>query len=149
MGIKIICKNKRASFDFFLDEKWEAGLQLQGTEVKSIREGKVSLSEAYVGFGPNQELWLYNMYVAQYNFGNRFNHEENRKRKLLLHKKELEKIYHEMKVGQKTMVPTILYFKGSKIKLEFALAKGKKLHDKRADSAKKDVERKLRQGDFN
>ncbi|GAB4010748.1 MAG: SsrA-binding protein SmpB [Bdellovibrio sp.] len=148
MGIKIIERNKRASFDFFLLEKYEAGIVLQGTEVKSLRAGKVSLTEAYVHLDEFGEVWLYNMNIAQYEFGNIHNHEEGRKRKLLLHKAQAAEIYHRMKAEKLTIIPTQIYFKDSKVKVEIALAKGKKQHDKRQTEAKRDVERKLRRGDY-
>jgi len=148
MGIKIIAKNKRASFDYALEERIEAGIELQGTEVKSLRAGKVSITEAYITIDKHGEAWAYNIIIGQYDFGNRFNHEENRKRKLLMHKKQIEDLGHDMKAGGYTIVPTAIYFKGSRVKLEIALGKGKKLHDKRQDQAKKDVERKLKQRNF-
>ena len=149
MAIKIIAKNKRASYDYFLEQKYEAGLALKGTEVKSLRLGKVSLAESYIGIDKDFEVWIYNMNIAQYEFGNINNHEEARKRKLLLNKQEISEIYHRMKAESMTIVPTMIYFSKGKIKLEIALAKGKKQHDKRQDKAKKDIERKLQQRDFN
>lgn len=148
MGIKVIERNKKAGFDFFLLEKYEAGIVLQGTEVKSLRAGKVSLTEAYVHLDEFGEVWLYNMNIAQYEFGNIHNHEEGRKRKLLLHKAQAAEIYHRMKAEKLTIIPTQIYFKDSKVKVEIALAKGKKQHDKRQTEAKRDVERKLRRGDY-
>lgn len=148
MAIKIIAKNKRASYDYFLEQKYEAGLVLQGTEVKALRLGKVSLAESYIAIDRDFEVWIYNMNIAQYEFGNINNHDEARKRKLLLNKKEISEMYHRMKAEALTIVPTMIYFSRGKIKLEIALAKGKKQHDKRQDKAKKDVERKLRQRDF-
>jgi SsrA-binding protein len=148
MGIKIIATNKKASHDFFLTEKYEAGLVLQGTEVKSLREGKVSIKEAFIMLDKKGEAWAHNITIPQYEFGNINNHEETRKRKLLLHKKELIKIFHEAKAKALTIVATKIYFKNSNVKIEIALAKGKKLHDKRATEAKKDVEKKLRQQKF-
>ncbi len=148
MGIKIIAQNKRASFDYALEEKLEAGIVLVGTEVKSLREGKVSINEAFIGFDKRDELWAYNILIPHYAFGNQFNHEENRKRKLLVHKKEAAKLKQKMKMGGYTIVPTIIYFKDSNVKIEIALGKGKKLHDKRQDQQKKDVERKLKQRNF-
>lgn len=147
MGIKIIAKNKRASFDYQLDDKTEAGIVLQGTEVKSLRDGKVTLGEAHITIDSNMEVWLYNMNIGQYEFGNRHNHEEARKRKLLLNRHEIEDFVHRMKTEKLTLIPTMIYFKDSNIKVEIALGKGKKLHDKRQDEAKKDVERQLRRGD--
>jgi len=146
MGIKIIAKNKRASYDYFLEEKFEAGIMLLGTEVKSLRDGKVSIAEAHVTIDNKGEAWINNMLIPQYEFGNINNHAENRKRKLLLHKKEIEKIDHLMNTKRLALVPTIIYFKRSLIKLEIALGKGKKRHDKRQDEAKKDVERKIQRG---
>jgi len=148
MGIKVIAKHKRASYDYFLKEKFEVGMILLGTEVKSLREGKVSISEAYIVIDKNNEMWAYNITIGHYEFGNINNHDETRKRKLLLHKKEIENIKHEMKAGGMTIVPTMIYFKRNNIKLEIALGKGKKQHDKRRDSAKKDIDRKLRRGDY-
>ena len=146
MGIKIIAKNKRASYDYFLKEKYEAGMVLQGTEVKSLRAGKVSISEAHVTIDQNLEAWLYNMNIPHYEFGNINNHKEDRKRKLLLNKNEIENIKHEMSAGGLALIPTIVYFKGSTVKVEIVLGKGKKHYDKRDDKAKKDVERKLKRG---
>jgi SsrA-binding protein len=148
MGIKIIVKNKRASYDFFLEKSYEAGLVLQGTEVKTLRLGKVTLAESYVTVDNKGEVWIYNMNIPHYEFGNIMNHEEARKRKLLLHNKEIVEIYHKMKAENLTIIPTKIYFKGSRVKIEIALAKGKKMHDKRQDKAKKDVQRKLQQRDY-
>lgn len=148
MGIKIIAKNKRASFDYFLERKFEAGMVLTGTEVKSLRNGKVSINEAHITIDDKGEVWAHNISIPPYEFGNIHNHEETRKRKLLLSKKEIAEIGHEMSIKRLTLIPTAIYFKDSLIKLEIALAKGKKLHDKREDSAKKDVERKLKRGIF-
>lgn len=148
MGIKVIAKNKRASYDYALSENYEAGLVLKGTEVKSLRAGKVTIAEAYVAIDPSGEVWIHNMNIPHFEFGNQFNHLETRKRKLLLNKKEISEIYHKMKAGGMTIVPTHIYFKDSKIKLGIALGRGKKQHDKRQDKAKKDVERRLRRGDY-
>lgn len=148
MGIKIIAKNKRASYDFALTEKFEAGIELLGTEVKSLRDGKASITEAHISVDRNDEIWAHNLKIAQYAYGNVNNHEEDRKRKLLLHKQEIKYIAHKVQAERLTIVPTIIYFKGSIVKIEIALAKGKKHYDKRHDQAKKDVERKLRQGEY-
>lgn len=148
MGIKIIAKNKRAAYDYFLSEKLEVGIQLQGTEVKSLRLGKGSIAESHVSIDKNGEMWIHNMLIPQYEFGNINNHQENRTRKLILHKKEIIKYSHSMKAGAMTIVPTILYFKKSLVKLEIALAKGKKLHDKRETEKKRDIEKKLKRGIF-
>lgn len=148
MSIKIIAKNKRASFDFQLLEKFEAGIELRGTEVKTLRNGKVSLNEAFVNIDKNGEMWVLNMTIPHYEFGNINNHEETRSRKLLLKREEIAKIEHEMMAQRLTMVVTMIYFKQSMVKLEVALARGKKMHDKRADTAKRDVERKLQRGQY-
>jgi SsrA-binding protein len=148
MGIKVIVKNSRAGYDFFLEEKFEAGLVLVGTEVKSLRDGKATLTDAFVTIDGSGEAWLYNLNIPHYTFGNINNHEEGRKRKLLLHRDEITQINKQMAQKGYTLIPTQLYFKDSRVKCEIALAKGKKNYDKRADSAKKDVERKLRQGNY-
>ncbi len=148
MSIKIIGTNKRASFDFTLKETFEAGIMLQGTELKVLREGKVSLAEAYVAIDGNGEVWAYNVLIPQYAFGNIHNHQESRIKKLLLNRQEITRIYHEMKTQQLSLVVTKLYFKDSKVKLEFALGKGKKLHDKREADKEKDVKRKLQRQNY-
>ncbi len=148
MGIKIIAKNKRARFDYNILDTFEAGIMLVGTEVKSIREGKITIGEAHITIDKNDEAWAHNIKIPHYEFGNQFNHEETRKRKLLLNKLEIEELAHRAKAERLSIVPTMIYFKKSRIKLEIGLGKGKKQHDKRHDQAKKDVERKLRRGDF-
>lgn len=147
-GIKIITSNKRAGYDFFLDEKFEAGLVLQGTEVKSLRDGKCTMSEAYCDFDKNNELWVKQLHIPPYAFGTYDNHQEARKRKLLLHDKELKHIQKSLATKGQTLIPTKLYFKGGRVKIEIALAKGKKLYDKRESTKEKEVERKLRQGKY-
>lgn len=146
MGIKIIAKNKRASYDYELKEKFEAGICLQGTEVKSLRNGKVTIGQSYVAIDKNEEAWIYNMHIAHYEFGNIHNHPEDRKRKLLLNKSEIEKISHQTKAQSLTIIPTIIYFKRSTVKVEIALGKGKKLFDKRQDEKTKEINQKLKRG---
>lgn len=148
MGIKIIAKNKRAGYDFFLEEKFEAGLVLQGTEVKSLRGGHCKISDAFCSIDKKGEIWINNLSIPIYEFGTYANHQETRKRKLLLHAKEIERIEKELKLKNLTLIPTKIYFKNSYIKLEVALAKGKKLYDKRESTKTKDIERKLRQGKY-
>ena len=148
MGIKIIGSNKRASFDYTLKETFEAGIALQGTEVKVLREGKVSLTEAFVVVDDNMEVWAYNVLIPQYTFGNINNHQESRVKKLLLKKAEIVRIYKEMKTQQLALIVTKIYFKDSRIKLEFALGKGKKLHDKREADKEKDIKKKLQRGNY-
>lgn len=148
MGVKIICKNQRAGYDYFLEEKYECGVALQGTEVKSLRLGKALINEAYVTIDSQGEVWLQNATIPHYEFGNINNHSETRKRKLLLNRTEIQQISKKMATKGYTIIPLALYFKDSLVKCEIALAKGKKLYDKRDTAAKKDVERKLRQGQF-
>lgn len=148
MGIKIICKNQRAGYDYFLEEKYECGVALAGTEVKSLRNGKGKIDEAYVTIDSAGEAWLQNATIPHYEFGNINNHPETRKRKLLLKREEIIQIEKKMATKGYTLIPIALYFKESLVKCEIALAKGKKLFDKRDTAAKKDVERKLRQGQF-
>jgi len=148
MGIKIICKNQRAGYDYFLEEKYECGIALLGTEVKSMRQGKGIINEAYVVIDSQGEAWLQNATIPHYDFGNINNHPETRKRKLLLKREEIQQIEKKMATKGYTLIPLTLYFKDSLVKCEIALAKGKKLFDKRDTAAKKDVERKLRQGQY-
>lgn len=148
MGVKIICKNQRAGYDYFIEDKYECGLSLVGTEVKSLRLGKGMINEAYVTIDSQGEVWLQNATIPHYEFGNINNHPETRKRKLLLNRAEIQAINKKMSTKGYTIIPLALYFKDSLVKCEIALAKGKKLFDKRDTAAKKDVERKLRQGQF-
>lgn len=148
MGIKLICKNQRAGYDYFLEEKYECGVALAGTEVKSLRNGKGKIDEAYVAIDSAGEVWLQNATIPHYEFGNINNHPETRKRKLLLKREEIAQIEKKMAVKGYTLIPLSLYFKDSLVKCEIALAKGKKVFDKRDTAAKKDVERKLRQGHY-
>jgi SsrA-binding protein len=148
MGIKIICKNQRAGYDYFLEDKYECGLSLLGTEVKSLRQGKGIINEAYVTIDSRGEAWLQNATIPHYEFGNINNHPETRRRKLLLKRAEILQIEKKMATKGYTIIPLALYFKDSLVKCEIALAKGKKLFDKRDTAAKRDVERKLRQGQY-
>ena len=147
MGIKIIARNKLASFEHFLTERCEAGIELKGTEVKSLRLGKADITDAHVEIDANGEAWLLNMRIPPYTFGNVHNHQEIRPRRLLLNRREIKQIVKAMDLDGLSIVPTSLYFKDSFVKIEVALAKAKHLHDKRADTAKRDVERRLRRGD--
>ena len=148
MGIKIISKNQRAGHDYFIEDKYEAGLELMGTEVKSLRAGKAIITEAFVTLDSKGEAWLINATIPHYDFGNINNHSEIRKRKLLLHREEITQISRKMATKGYSIIPLSLYFKDSLVKCEIALAKGKKAFDKRETTAKKDVERKLRQGKY-
>lgn len=148
MGIKIITKNQRAGYDYFIEDKYEAGLELLGTEVKSLRAGKAIITEAFVTLDAKGEAWLINATIPHYDFGNINNHPETRKRKLLLHREEITQISRTMSIKGYSIIPLSLYFKDSLVKCEIALVKGKKAFDKRETTAKKDVERKLRQGKY-
>ncbi|NPV76730.1 MAG: SsrA-binding protein SmpB [Anaerolineae bacterium] len=142
MPVKLIATNRKANFEFFLLEHFEAGIALKGTEIKSIRAGHVSLSEAYIQTDGN-EAWLVNAHVAPYDPANRFNHDPRRSRRLLLHKREIRKLWDSVRQKGVTVIPVKLYLKDNRAKLEIAIAKGKKLYDKRADIARKDVEREI------
>ena len=137
---KLIANNKKAYHDFFIDETYECGIALHGTEVKSMRMGKCSIKEAFVRI-EDGEVFVYGMHVSPYEKGNIFNKDPLRVRKLLLHKYEIRKLIGKMNQKGYTLVPLSVYFKGSLIKVEIALAKGKKLYDKRQDIAKKDQRR--------
>ncbi|MEG0092799.1 MAG: SsrA-binding protein SmpB [Erysipelotrichaceae bacterium] len=139
---KVIAFNRKASHDFFLEERFEAGLVLQGTEIKAIRKGSVQLKDAYVSF-INNEAFIKEMYIPQYDFGNRFNHDETRERKLLLHHLEIVKLEQKVKLKGYTIVPISLYLEKGMAKMEIALAKGKDLHDKRNAQKEKDAQREI------
>jgi len=125
-------RNSKALRDYFVDERFEAGIALRGTEVKSIRAGRVQINDAFARHEKG-ELWLYNMHVQEYDFGNLLNHEPRRKRKLLMHRHQIRKIGMALDAGGRTLVPLRLYFKEALIKVEVALCTGKKLFDKRDD----------------
>jgi SsrA-binding protein len=148
VGIKIITKNARAHYDFFIEDKYECGMALLGTEVKTLRQGKAKIEEAYVTIDGQGEVWLQNATIPHYDFGNINNHSETRRRKLLLNSQEIRSIEKVMATKGYTLIPLALYFKDSLVKCEIALAKGKKLHDKRDASQTRDIERKLRQGQY-
>lgn len=139
-AVKLIAQNKKAHFEYFLEELFEAGISLSGTEVKSLRQGKCSLKESFVRI-ENGEAFLYNMHISPYEQGNIFNKDPLRTRKLLLHKSEIRRLIGKVKTDGYTVVPIKIYFKGNYAKVQIALAKGKKLYDKRQDIAKKDQRR--------
>ena len=143
---KLIDNNKKAYHDYFILAKYEAGIVLHGTEVNSMRMGKCSIKEAFIRV-EDGEMYIYGMHISPYEKGNIFNKDPLRVRKLLLHKKEILKIFGKMKEQGITVVPLKVYFSGSLVKVEIGLAKGKKLYDKRADIAKKDQKREA-QRDF-
>jgi len=143
---KLIANNKKAYHDYFILETYEAGISLHGTEVKSLRMGKCSIKEAFIRI-EGGEMFIYGMHISPYEKGNIFNKDPLRIKKLLLHKSEIMKIFGKMKEKGIAVIPLKVYFKGSLVKLEIGLAKGKKLYDKREDIAKKDQKREA-QRDF-
>ena len=139
-SIKLISNNKKAYHDFFIDDTFEAGVSLHGTEVKSLRMGKCSIKEAFVRI-ENGEVFVYGMHISPYEKGNIFNKDPLRVKKLLMHRYEINKLMGKIKEKGFTLVPLKVYFKGSLVKVEIGLARGKKLYDKREDIAKKDQRR--------
>lgn len=139
-NIKNIAENRQARHEYFILESVEAGIELFGTEVKSIRQGGVSLKEAWISI-ENGEAWVKQMHIAPYEKGNIFNRDPLRERKLLMHKKEILRLYGRVKQDGLTLIPVSMYFKGSNVKVQVGLCKGKKLYDKREDAAKKDAKR--------
>ena len=139
-AVKLVANNKKAYHDYFIDEKYEAGLVLHGTEVKSLRMGKCSIKEAWVRI-QDGEVWVYGMHIRPYEKGNIFNKDPLRPRKLLMHKAEIGKLLGKVKEKGITLVPLQVYFKNGRAKLEIGLARGKKLYDKREELAKRDMRR--------
>ncbi len=144
MGEKLICNNKKAYHDYFIEEKFEAGMVLRGTEVKSLRLGKANLNDSFA-MVKGGEAFLHNLHISPYDFGNRENHDPERMRKLLLHKKEITKLFGKVREQGYSLVPLRLYFKNGLVKVEMGLAKGKKLYDKREDMKQKDMKRDVAQ----
>jgi len=142
MDIKVVATNRKASHEYFLLEHFEAGLVLQGTEIKSIRAGQISLAEAYVRVD-GREAWLMDAHIAPYDHAGRFNHEPRRPRKLLLHRSEVRQLWENVRQKGVTIVPLRVYIKEGRAKVEIAIAKGKKLYDKRQTIAKRDSEREM------
>lgn len=142
-GTKLIISNRRARFDYFLEDTFEAGLVLQGTEVKSLRDGKGSLAEAWVKIDEAGEAWLMQAHIPEYAFGNRNNHDPTRPRKLLLHRRELEQLSRAVSAKGSTLVPTRLYFRHGRAKLEIAIGKGKNVADKRQTAKERDAKREM------
>lgn len=140
--MKTICVNKSASFEYFIEERFEAGIMLVGSEVKSIRKGNVSLKECFI-FIENGEMKVKNMHIAPYDKGSFFNEDPRRDRKLLMHKKEIIRLFSKIKEKGYTLVPLKLYFNQSLIKMEVGLCKGKQLHDKRNSIKEKDIKRDM------
>jgi SsrA-binding protein len=141
--VKLIASNRKVNFQYEVITKYEAGLVLLGTEVKSLRESRVNLQDAYAKFIKN-ELWLVNCHINEYKFGNINNHDPLRNRKLLLNKRELRRIKSALEEKGLTLIPFKIYFKDSRVKIEMAVAKGKKLYDKRETIKKRDVNRNMK-----
>ena len=139
--------NRKAKFDYFIKDTIECGIELKGTEIKSIRNGSANLNDSYARI-KNFEVYLTNMYIARYEEANRFNHDERRERKLLLHKNEIIKLEHTITTNRYTLIPLRLYFKKNKVKIELGVCQGKKLYDKRESLKKKDMERQERLRDY-
>lgn len=142
MSVKVVATNRKARHEYSLLETYEAGISLQGSEIKSIRAGRISLAEAYVNVN-GREAWLVNAHIAPYDQASHNNHDPLRPRKLLLHKTEIRRIWDDVRQKGMTVVPLRVYLKEGRAKVEIAVAKGKKLYDKRADLAKRDAEREI------
>lgn len=142
MSIKNVAENRKARHDYELFDRYEAGLELKGTEIKSIRKGKVQMKDSYISIY-NGEAYIKGLHISPYEFGNRFNHDETRDRKLLLHKNEILKLDQSSRIKGYTVVPVKMYLKKGLAKLEIALAKGKNLHDKRESQKAKDAKREI------
>lgn len=140
---KVIATNRKASHDYFLEDRLEAGIALRGSEIKSLRASQVSLREAYVRTD-GQEVWLVNAHIAPYDPASRLNHDPRRERKLLLHRREIARLFEQVRQRGYTLIPTRIYLSGGRAKVEVALARGKKQYDKRREIADREAERDLR-----
>ena len=143
-GTKVLATNRKAKHEYFIEETYECGIELKGTEVKSIRNGRLNLTDGYASVD-NSEVFLKQVHISPYEQGNRFNVDPLRTRKLLLHKYEIRKLIGATTIKGYSLIPLSVYLKNGKVKVELALAKGKKLYDKRQDIAKKDAERRMNQ----
>lgn len=141
-GIKVIAENRKARHDFHIEETYEAGLVLTGTEIKSIRAGRVNLRDSHARI-ERGEVILYNMHIAPYEHGNRYNHDPERPRKLLLHRQEIDRLYGKVRMKGYALIPLRLYLRNGRAKIELALARGKKLYDKREDIAEREARRRI------
>jgi len=142
MGEKVVARNRRARHEYFILETFEAGISLQGSEIKSIRAGQISLAEAFVRLD-GKEAWLEDAHIAPYEQASIYNHEPRRSRKLLLHSTEIRKLWNTVRQRGVTIIPLLVYIKNGRAKVEIAVAKGKKLYDKRAEIAKRDSQREI------
>ena len=141
-GIKIAAQNRKANHDYFVEDRYEAGIELFGTEVKSIRAGTLNLKDAWCGIKDGQ-LLLNQMHISPYDHGNRFNVDPRRPRRLLMHKREIMRLYGKVKQDGYSLIPLSVYFKGSRVKVKVGLCKGKKLYDKRQAAAEQDAKRQI------
>lgn len=141
-GVKIAAQNRKAHHDYYVEEKYEAGIELAGTEVKSVRAGTLNLKDSYCSVKEG-ELFVHGMHISPYEKGNIFNKDPVRPRRLLMHKREILRLFGLVKQQGFTLIPVSLYFKGSNVKVQVGLCKGKKLHDKRDDMAKRDAQRDI------
>ncbi len=142
MEVKVVANNRKARHEYFLLDTYEAGIVLKGSEIKSVRAGQLSLAQSYVSI-EGGEAWLMNAHIASYDQASRFNHDPLRPRKLLLHRKQIDKLFENVRQKGTTIVPLRVYLKDGKAKVEIALAKGKKHYDKRAEIAKRDAQREI------
>ncbi|MBQ4381124.1 MAG: SsrA-binding protein SmpB [Oscillospiraceae bacterium] len=141
-GVKEVCKNRKAFHDYFIEERYEAGVELFGTEVKSIRQGSINLKDSFCSV-KDGELFAYGVHISPYEKGNIFNRDPMRPKRLLMHKKEIRRMASRIQEDGLTVIPLSCYFKDSRVKLELGLARGKKLYDKRESAAKRDAEREM------
>ena len=141
-GMKLIANNKKAFHDYFIEDTYEAGIALAGTEVKSLRAGKCSIKESFIRVEKG-EVYIYGMHISPYEKGNIFNKDPLRQRRLLMHKREILKLFARIKQDGYSLIPLSIYFRGPRVKLELGLAKGKKLYDKRESAAKRDAKREM------
>ena len=143
MKIKPLSKNRKAKFEYEIEKTMEVGIVLEGTEVKSIKAGKINITDSFCKVNENLEVYLLNTHISHYNFGNRHNHDPIRPRLLLLHRSEIKRLYGQLKEKGLTLIPLKTYLKGSIIKLELGIGRGKKLHDKRLTIKKREAQREL------
>ncbi|RCK75766.1 MAG: tmRNA-binding protein SmpB [Anaerolineae bacterium] len=142
MSVKIVARNRKANFEYFLLDRFEAGIELRGSEIKSVRNGQISINEAYVETN-GKEAWLVECHIAPYEQASHFQHDPKRPKRLLLHKREIRQLWNESRKKGVTIIPVSVYLKDGRAKVEIALAKGKKLYDKRQTIAKRDAQREI------
>ena len=142
-GIKTAAQNRKAFHDYFVEDRYEAGIELAGTEVKSIRGGQLNLKDSYCATTKEGELMVYNMHISPYDKGNIFNHDPDRPKRLLLHKREINKLHALVKQDGYALIPLSVYFKDARVKVELGVCKGKKNYDKREASAQRDAKREI------